>query len=568
MIHATDLEDLIRADLILTNAEVITMDPHRPRAEAVAVRDGIISAVGAAADMRAFEGRRTKVIDLHRRALLPGFIDSEQHPEIRGVCECDFGFVNARYTEDKSTVLADIARKAAARGAGEWVKGNDGSLRLTRRELDAAAPRTPVAIWIVGLFSPDPVVVTNSAALELAEIGPETPDPPDGRIHRDGHGPTGVLEGTGAIRLLPRLGPLLPTPLSDHYTPDQVRRAALEGARFFSRMGITTLHNLSLEGKVIAAYMDVYRGGRARPSEVPLRMNVFPLIGRVEPDGQRRADAFDAITAVGVTGGWGSDMLRIPGVKIYCDGSMTVRSAAFYEPYRSEPRTHGSILWERPEFTRRVVAAHRQGLQVAVHAHGDRAIDFALDAFEEAQRVHPRADPRHRIQHCTICPPAQQERIRQLGVIPVIQPVFVDQGPIWRQHLGEERTRWFKPIRSFLDRGIHAAGSSDYGPYEPLKGIQAAVTRSIGAEPFVAEEGVTLEEALALYTINGARAAFEEERKGSVEVGKLADFVVLDRSPYAVPPSAIARLQVETTVVGGVIVHERDATSNAGGTGA
>lgn len=548
------------ADALYVNGSFITLDPARPRAQAVAVRGGDLMWVGTDDEVRRLARADSTVVDLRGRTVVPGFVEAEQHLETRGICELDVGFVNARYERSDSAVLRDIERKARHRRPGEWVKGNDARLRFTKEQLDAASPEAPVAIWLVGLISQYPVVVVNSAALKMAGVGPDAPDPANGRIVRDERGAaTGVLEGAGAIALLPGLGPLLPTPLWKHYSPADVREAIRAGTKFFSRMGITTMHNLSMQGPVVAAYLDLYTRRPFPIRDLPLRIDLVPLMSRRNHDGTDQDDLYDEILDLGLRPGFGSRWIRFQGVKGYCDGELLTREASMNEPYLTEPRTRGWIRDDMPAFAERVRRCHEAGLQVSVHAYGDHAIGAMLDVFEDVLRRHPRADHRHRLQHCGICPPPLIRRIAELGLLPVSQPVSLRRASRYARHLGGDRMRWFLPLRSWLDAGIPLPGSADYGPYDPLKGIGSAVARrdEETGEVFAPEEALTAEEALRMYTLGSARAGFEEDEKGSISRGKFADMAVLSADPLSVAPDDIGEIQVEMTILDGEVVYER-----------
>ncbi|MCO5177007.1 MAG: amidohydrolase [Thermomicrobiales bacterium] len=276
-----------------------------------------------------------------------------------------------------------------------------------------------------------------------------------------------------------------------------------------------------------------------------------------------RETLIDQLDGLGVLQGFGSNRLRVGPVKLFIDGSLIGRTAAVTQPFLEDPRDDnlGLTMMPKEQFEDYVMKAHTMGYQIAVHAIGDRGIDWVLDAYEKALTAHPRDDHRHRIEHCGICRPDILDRIQRLGVIPVTQPVFIlEYGDGFIRHLGMERIQLTYPFRSFLERGIPLVFSSDcpVSSYVPMKSIQAAVTERTGTgQSYALEEAVTVEEALEMYTVAGAHVTFEEDIKGKIKAGMLADFAVLEQDPRDVDPSTLADLGVTTTIIGGEVVYER-----------
>jgi predicted amidohydrolase YtcJ len=265
---------------------------------------------------------------------------------------------------------------------------------------------------------------------------------------------------------------------------------------------------------------------------------------------------------LGLMTGLGDHRLRIGPIKLFSDGSLIGRTAAVFEPFLEDPRPDnlGLEMMPQDELDAVVKQAHDAGFQVATHAIGDRAIHMVLTAYERALAANPRPDHRHRIEHCGICRPDLIERIARGGVLPVSQPIFIPEyGDGFLRHLGHERCQLTYPFKSFLDAGVNLVFSSDcpVSAFEPLKGIQAAVEEQTGSgQPYAPAEAISVEEAIRRYTVAGALASFEEHDKGSVAVGKLADFAVLERDPATVPPSEIANVRVLATIIGGETVYE------------
>jgi predicted amidohydrolase YtcJ len=264
----------------------------------------------------------------------------------------------------------------------------------------------------------------------------------------------------------------------------------------------------------------------------------------------------------GIRTGWGDDMLRIGPIKMFFDGSLIGRTAAMNEGYAPEPDNIGFYATPEHRIREWVLTGHRCGWQLAIHAIGDRAIAYVLDCYEEALTRRPRKDHRHRIEHCGVVAPALIDRIQQLGVIPVPQQHFISQlGEGFRTAIGPQRVRWCYPLRSFLERNIPIPGSSDrfVVPGAPLLGIHDAVNQKThsGAD-YVPEERITAEEAIRCYTLNSAFASFEETRKGSIEIGKLADLTILGADPTRIDPAEIRQIPVQATMVGGRLLYRKD----------
>ncbi len=523
-------------DLILTNGVVRTFNPAQPLAAAVAVRDGRIIEVGTAGQISAGQG--TEVIDLRGRTLLPGFIDAHQHQLYLGL---SLGQVDA--TPQAVSSIEDIVDRVHQRArvvtAGMWIEGrgfHDARLaerrNPTRADLDRATRDHPVFITRMCGH----VMALNSRALELAGIGHDTPDPPGGTIERDlvtGE-PTGVLRET-AMSLLRRVVP----------PPDDptLRQAILEGAQRNLRQGVTSVWEPSIEPD----HLHVYREMDIR-GDLPLRVTMAHK--KVLRSGEE----------VPLPERFTGERLSLVAVKLFQDGGFGAATAALNEPYSNAPETSGQLVWDQEQLNERARAIHRGGLRISVHAIGDAAIASALDAIASALDGAPPGDYRHRIEHCGLPLPPLPERLVQLGIVPVLQPHFLwFDGDVYVERVGQERARWLYPIKTLLDHGLQVAGSSD-GPVvpdtNPLLGVYAAVTRQSQAGRLVApEEAVTVEQALSLFTIRAAYACGEEYLKGSIEPGKVADFVVLQADPLAVPVEDLPQIPVDMVFVGGQQVY-------------
>jgi predicted amidohydrolase YtcJ len=307
------------------------------------------------------------------------------------------------------------------------------------------------------------------------------------------------------------------------------------------------VHQTGTDTASFVALQEAYRAGEMR-----WRMYAFPA---------GASDLFRGLKAAGVRTGFGDEWLRVGAVKFGADGSASERTMRMSTPFVGRPNDYGILTMQQPEIDAAVEDAHTHGFQVGIHANGDVTIGMVLDAYEKVLKKHPRADARHRIEHCTLVNPTLVRRIRALGVIPTPFWTYVYyHGDKWVEY-GEEKVRWMFAHRSFLDAGIRVPGASDYGPgpYEPMMALQSMVTRKdYRGRVWGANQRVTVDEALRIGTLHGAYASFEEGVKGSITVGKLADFVVLGEDPHEVDPERLKDIKVERTVVGGKTMHPKE----------
>lgn len=540
-----------RADLVLRGATVLTMDPGVPRAQAVAVRDGVIAGVGADHDVESLVGPGTRVLDCRGKTVTPGFVDSHTHNIHVGEFRFKLDQLNlaAELTPSVEDVLARVRERSQRTRAGEWIGGRNvepNGMRErrwpTRLELDAAAPANPVLLTIRGGHA----VVANTRALELAGIGRDTPDPEGGVIDRDAAGDlTGVLRDVTSIR----------TALPEATLPElKDGLAALD--KLYLKLGITSTHDAGANPRP-----ESYRAYREAVAERRWRIRTY-LMPYLD---------YTLANAEEFRPGSGDQRLRPGAVKLFMDGSIQCFTCAFREPYvTQDTRGWEGLRYSQDKVNESVLRAHERGYQVAIHAQGDWGITMAVNAIEHAMRLHPRPDPRHRIEH-TLCPTAEDlARMERLGIIPnfyLFHPWFWGDQHM-REFIGPERARRMVPARSALGLGLRPCAHSDcpvctpddpVWPSNPLWGMACAVTRRTRSGVDIgAGERVGPLEALAMYTINGARAAFDEGIKGSIEVGKLADLVVLGQSPLEVDPWAIKDIPVERTIVGGEILYDRE----------
>jgi predicted amidohydrolase YtcJ len=527
----------VEPDVIVVNGTVYTSDSALPRAEAFAVKNGRFTAVGSSTDIRNLATRRTQVIDAQRMTVTPGFIDAHCHPS--GVEELYGVNTNLRTVRE---IQAAIKKKADATPAGFWVTGfqfDDTKLDrpLTRKDLDEATTEHPVSVAHRGGHTN----FYNSKAFELAGITAQTPDPSDGRFFKE----NGELNGRvaeNARGVFGRVGK------RETFTPEQRRERARNGMRHMSQLfnacGLTSVHNAGTSADHIQAYEDCRKQGE-------LTHRAYMMI--------RAPQVLAAFKTANIFTGFGDKWIRVGGAKFVADGSASERTMRMSTPYVGT-NDYGILTMTQEQLHEAVDDAHSHGFQVGVHANGDVTIDMVLKAYERALQKWPDPDRRHRIEHCTLMNPDLIRRIKASGVIPTPFWTYVYyHGEKWKEY-GDDKVSWMFAHRSFLDAGIRVPGASDYnpGPFEPLMAIQSMVTRTdYKGRVWGANQKVSVDQALTIGTINGAYASSEEQLKGSITAGKLADFVFLEKDPHAVAPDQIMDIKVNRTVVGGKTLYPR-----------
>ena len=531
-------------DVIVVNAKVYTMDARAPRAEAFAVTTGRFTAVGSTADIKGLARKNTQTFDARGMTVVPGFIDCHNHAggevllnEVLVGNPFEVEFVSIQSIVDK------LKAKAAQTAPGTWVEGfffDDTKLKdkraLNIRDLDQVSRDHPVIVRHRGGHT----YFYNSKAFEMAGVTKATPNPMGGTFDRDESG-----ELTGRVTDLAsaafnKVGSR-PT-----FTPAQSEQRSRDGiahiSKQFARYGLTSVHH---QGGNLQAIQEVRNRGE--------------LLHRVSYETSGRA--LEAMISAGIQTGFGDEWIKFGSTSEHTvDGSFSERTMALSTPYPGvSPPYKGNITETQDRLNEWVERVHRAGIQVNCHANGDVAIDMYLNAAERALKLLPRPNARPKITHCTLLNPDLVRRIKAIGAVPALFTTYAYYNPDKFVYYGEEMMQRCMAFRSLLDAGVYAAAGSDFspGPFSPLMGIQGMVTRrGWDGKVWGANQRISVSEAIAVNTYNGAWASGEEAIKGSITVGKLADYVVLADDPHTVEAERIKDIQIMRTVVGGRISHQ------------
>ena len=530
------------ADLLIVNARVWTGVPSNPEAEAVAIVGGRVAAVGTTADLAAWRGPATRVLDAGGARVLPGFNDSHVHFMGGGLQLDNVDLRQAPSPQEFARLIGERVQKTPA---GEWVLGGDWDDQLwnppalpTSQLIDAVSPATPV---FVNRFDGH-MAVANSVALKLAGVTAATPDPPGGVIVRDAAGnPTGLLKDA-AMGLINRVIP--------PFTPARRAQALTRALEHAASLGVTSVRDMGPDAGDLSAYADFAESGR-----LTVRISAAP--SELQWADQAR---------LGIRRGFGTPLFRLGAVKGFADGSLGSTTAYFFEPYTDAPATRGLLADEMipiEGMRERLTGADAAGLQLCIHAIGDEAISVVLDLFTSVTRANGARDRRFRIEHAQHVAAKDFDRFASLGVVAAVQPYHaIDDGRWAERRIGPERIKTTYPFRTFLDKGVRLALGSDWpvAPLNPLLGIYAAVTRATldGKHPdgWVPAQKITVEEAVRGYTAGSAYAEFTEGEKGTLAGGALADIVILSDDIFTIAPARIRDVKVRTTIVAGQVVYD------------
>lgn len=534
-------------DAVVINAKVYTVEPDAGRAQAFAVKDGRFVAVGANEAVRALAGAGTRVFDAQQMTVVPGFIDCHNHAVgdqllyevlVGNPFEVEFVTIDS--------IIDKLRAKAAQTPAGYWVEGfffDDTKVKDNRQldvhDLDKVSGDHPVAVHHRGGHT----IYYNGKAFALAGITPDVANPPGGTFDRDASGALNGRVTDRACAVFDRFGK------HQQFTPqerlERARAAMAHISKQFVRYGLTSVHHEHFDGPEPLRSIEAIR---AR-GELLHRV-YFAVNGR----------QLDDLIESGVQTGLGDEWLRIGStVEHTVDGSFSERTMALSIPYPGTRSGYkGNVTQTQDELDAWVLRMHRAGIQVNCHANGDVAIDAVLTALERAQQKVPIPDTRPQITHCTLVNESLIRRIKALAAVPAPFTTYAYYNSDKFHFYGADLMRHCMAYRTFIDAGITAAAGSDFppGPFAPLMGIQGMVTRTgWNGETWGAEQRITVAEALKINTLNGAYASHEEHIKGSIAVGKLADYVVLAEDPHTVAPEKIKDIKIVRTVTGGNIVY-------------
>jgi predicted amidohydrolase YtcJ len=533
------------ADLIITNAKIWTVDQSRPTAQAVAVFGDRITAVGSNQDVDGWQGPNTLVIDAHGKLLLPGFNDAHVH-FVSGGKQLDSIQLNDATSSQE--FARRIRERAKVTAKGEWILGGNWDETKwnppempTKERIDALTPDTPV---FVSRYDGH-MGLANSVALRLAGITAKTPDPPGGAIVRDAQGtPTGALKDA-ATNYIDKVIP----PLSH----DQRVKAVQRALRYAASVGVTSVQHMDAGYADIAVYAELLQRG-----ELTARIYAAPLITQVEDQAK-----------IGVRHAFGGPYLRIGALKAFADGSLGSGTAYFYEPFLNQGNNRGLLSDEMHPISLmrdRYMTADAAGLQICTHAIGDAGISTILDLYADVVKAHGEAERRFRIEHAQHMAAKDFDRFAQLHVIASVQPYHaIDDGRFAESHIGHDRASRTYAFRTFLDHGVRLAFGTDWevAPLDPVLTVYAAVTRATldGKNPngWFPEQKLSVAETIEAYTMGSAYAEFQENEKGSITPGKLADMVLLSDDIFSIDPGRIRDTKVLKTFVGGKLVYEVSA---------
>ena len=525
-----------KPELILYNANILTMKGTEPHAQAVAIAGGRFLAVGSNSDVVNLAGPGVRKQDLSGKTIVPGFIDAHSHPADAGrlhlrMVDCDLRSIRE--------ILVALRERAAKTPPGDWVLGfkyddtkTEEGRPLTIADLDAV-PDHPVHIQHRGGHT----AYANSLAFRKAGIDEKTPDPPGGKIDHDPA--TGKLTGRVAESANSYFEKVIPL----NFTRDDCREGVKLISKMLAKTGITSAHEAQGTPEDLRAYQDAHEAGE-------LLYRAYCLINY---------HYLEQMLEAGVRTGLGDEWVRVGAMKLVCDGSISERTARLSAPYEGRPNDYGILVMTEDELYTHARKAHLAGWQIGTHANGDVGIDTTLRVYERLQREAPRRDPRFRLEHCTVVNDGLIARIKALGAIPTPFSTYVYYHGEKMRYYGAERLNHMFALRSFLDAGIRPTQASDYppGPFEPMMALQSEVTRTdMKGNVWGPKQRITVEEAIRVGTLHGAYASYEENIKGSIEAGKLADLVVLGRDPLREDSSKLIAIPIERTMVGGRWTYE------------
>lgn len=534
-----DLNSQGEADLILLNGHIFTVEKNQPWVQACAVKNGRFTALGDNNFIKKFQGKNTRVIELNRRLVVPGFNDAHVH-----VLDGAFYLlgINLRGAADENEFKKRIQNYAGKLGKGEWILGGywdheawPSKKHPTKELIDEITGDNPVFIYRLDGH----IALANSLALKLSGITADTPDPQGGEIVKDPKTgePTGILKDIAQNMVKS----VIPPP-----GKDQLKKAIKNALAYANSLGLTSIQDNTF-ARVFKVYQELHE-----KNQLTLRINVW-----------RNIEFLENFEKIGIVSNFGSDMLRLGTIKIFVDGSMGAGTALFYDLYSDDKTTAGIPIYPEEKLYSLVKSVDKAGLQVAAHAIGDKANTWILNAFEKAFAENGKREARHRVEHAQVVLPGDIRRFRKLGIIASIQPSHCIDDMRWAEKRIGKRVKNSYLFNSFVKAGVKVAFGTDW-PVEsldPMLTLYAAVTREfVEGGPdggWFPGEKITLEQAIEFYTLGAAYAEFQEKNKGSIKIGKLADLVVLDKNLFKIPAKEILNTKVDLTILEGKIVYRR-----------
>lgn len=535
-------------DIALLNGNVVTVDPDFSIAEGVAVRGDRIAVVGSNSDVRRLVGERTEIIDLEGRTVLPGLIDSHLHMVNTGLT---MTMIDCRSPPIRSIsdIILAVKERAENLRPGEWIQGRgwdqaklEEHRNPTRWDLDEATQDNPVYLT----RTCGHVSVVNSKALEISRISKDTPPPVGGTIVKEEGGrPTGLLQERPAFWLVSKH---IPQPDFNHKV-ESIKLAS----QVFSEAGLTGVIEAGITAEEMRAYQKALRDGG-------LTVRVNMMLRGVQGD-EYLDDSLRRIEEFPLTTGFGDDMLRFLGLKLLIDGGIGGRTALLRKPYEGEPDNYGILIMNQEKLQRLVDMGNMQEMMVGVHCAGGAAMDLVLRVFEETDRIKPIKGRRFTLIHAYQPSEENFNKCRNLGIVVASQPSFLYYlGDSYYENVGPERSKWLKPHRAWIDNDIVIGAGTDspVTPYPPFVSLWASIVRrsEVVGTQMGDEQKVTREEAIRMYTVNSACLSFEEDVKGSIELGKLADLIVIDRDILTCPEEEIKEIKVLRTILGGRTIYK------------
>lgn len=535
------------ADIIFINGKVITINETNDIETSIAIKKNKIIFVGDDLHSNVYVGPKTRVINLKGRSLLPGFCDSHIHYVMLGMNAgpvIDVGLGNVNSVREMMDVVKE---QVSIKKPGEWIClwGYNQDKLLEKRhpniqDLNEVAPNNPVRINRDGHIG-----IYNSKAIQIGGIDKLNQFPKEQIEIVDGK-LTGLLRETAHMYMATKI----------NFSDEQILDGLLAADRIMMCNGITTVHDAGSEG--IAGIRLMAKYSMQGLIKTRIRAQIFNLLGR--KTGQNLINSY---IDTGLSSGFGNDRFKIGPMKIMIDGSSSAPSCATRQPYSHNSKISGVMVWSQEEVDKLVYKAHNAGMQVTAHAVGDLAVETMINAIEKAIRDNPRNDPRHRIEHCALTDPELISRIKNLGIIPISNPGFFElNARIYNSYYGD-RVDYMFPLKSYVTEGIISAIGSDspVTTVNPMLSLYGAVARADGIFGDIAgkEQRINILDAIRMFTYNGAYASFEETVKGSLEVGKWADMVVLSDDILKTPISEIKNIKIDFTVIDGEVVYERKA---------